>query len=712
MEAGFNLEIIASEPLLRAPVAIDFDNKGRIWVAEMPGYMHNIEGHGENEPNGTIKILEDLDGDGKIDHAKIFLDSLVLPRALSLVYGGLLYAEPPNLWFAEIEDDKPKKLVLIDSLYATEGNPEHQPNGLHMNIDNWIYNAKSNFRYQRRNGVWKKEATTFRGQWGISSDNFGRLYYNDNVRQLIGDHILPNQLIKNKYFVPKHGVNQLLTNDQRVYPVQPVLVNRGYAPGILNADSLLVNVTAACGPLVYRGGNFPEDYEENVFVCLPEANLIKRNILSFEGNRTIARQAWEGKEFLTSLDMGFRPVSLYNGPDGNLYVVDMHLGVLGHHAYLSPYLKKLAREKQMDTIVDMGRILKVSHNSNSSAIKPNFDQISTADLLQLLKSKNGWIRDRAQQLLIHKNATNTIPALRKMAEDTAAPLTQMHALYTLKGLDALTFELLEKCAESGHPQITSHALILLEDFATQANLQKYRQLFETLFLKNDPLIDSYLASSLGKWMEVSEAYFLPKLELMAQKYNEDPIVQEALLSGLSGNMERALTYLKPKSQLPDKALITGLEQSIIQQQEDKPNRIFSEHFLTEDNRTLGAKVFRQICAACHGINGMGTEGLAPPLLNSEYLSGSLDRLGLIVLHGLSGPISVGNEPFDHDLSMPGLLSNASLSDEDIAGVIVYVSNAFSDEPQGLKPEEVQVLRNVKSASGMEFTEPELRAYKK
>lgn len=340
IESGFELSVVASEPLLKAPVAMDFDAQGRMWVVQMPGYMNDMQGSGENEPTGSIQILEDLDKDGVADHAKVFLDSLVMPRALALVYGGLLYSEPPYLWFVEIENDKPINRVIVDSIYAPVGNPEHQPNGLLMNMDNWIYNAKSNFRYQRKNSVWKKEPTTFRGQWGISRDNFGRLYYNDNSRQLLGDHVLPNRFIRNKYFTPKVGVNQLLTKDQRVYPLHATLVNRGYAKGILNKDSLLVNVTAACSPMIYRGGEFPRAYFENAFVCIPEANLIKRNLISFSGDSTAARQAWQGKEFLASTDEGFRPVNLYNGPDGSMYIVDMHRGMVGHHAYLSPYLKK------------------------------------------------------------------------------------------------------------------------------------------------------------------------------------------------------------------------------------------------------------------------------------------------------------------------------------------------------------------------------------
>jgi hypothetical protein len=203
IETGFELQLVAKEPLIAAPVAIDFDNHGRIWVVEMRGYMPDLSGNGEEKPVGRISILEDFDDNGVAQTSKVFLDSLVLPRALAHVYGGLLYAEPPNLWFVEINNDKPGKKTLVDSMYAAGGYVELQPNGLMTNVDNWIYSANSTSRYQMKNGKWLREPTTFRGQWGISKDDYGRLYYNYNEAQLAGYYVLPNALMNNPYFVPK-----------------------------------------------------------------------------------------------------------------------------------------------------------------------------------------------------------------------------------------------------------------------------------------------------------------------------------------------------------------------------------------------------------------------------------------------------------------------------------------------------------------------------
>src|SRR5690606_3423467 len=142
VEEGFEVALVAAEPLVIAPVAMTFDEKGRIWVVEMDGYMPDTLGRGEDAPVGRVVILTDRNADGRMDDRQVFLDSLVMPRAICLVDSGLLLAEPPNLWFYEIHEDQPVGRMLVDSAYAEGGNVEHQPNGLLRGLDNWIYSAK------------------------------------------------------------------------------------------------------------------------------------------------------------------------------------------------------------------------------------------------------------------------------------------------------------------------------------------------------------------------------------------------------------------------------------------------------------------------------------------------------------------------------------------------------------------------------------------
>ena len=711
LEDGFNLEVIAAEPLLKAPVAIDFDAKGRVWVAQMPGYMNDLQGSGEEDPSGSIVILEDLDNDGIADHSKVFMDSLVMPRALAHVYGGLLYAEPPYLWFVDIKDDKPVNKVLVDSIYAVEGNPEHQPNGLELNIDNWIYNAKSNFRYRRKAGKWEKEPTTFRGQWGITHDNFGRLYYNDNSRILLGDYALPNTFINNKYFTPKSSLDKLLTSDQRVYPVFAGSVNRGYAKGVLNADSILVNATAACSPLVYRGGEFTESYDENVFICIPEGNLVKRALLTFTGDSVIAKQAWQEKEFITSTDEGFRPVSLKNGPEGSMYIVDMHRGMIGHHAYMSPYLRDKAKAKELDTIINFGRILKVAHENSTADKIPDFNALNGSELVKLLSNDNGWIRDRAQHFLIFKEAIDVIDEVKDVALNSENQWSQIHALYVLEGLNALSFDFLTTIIDKSNSQVASHGLVLLKEFASAAHIEKALVLFNNVIERNEIELDLYLGNSLGTWMSLDERKFTPVMMKILTRKPENYTLVDAVIGGLSAVDTEVYNNFVIMDSLKHTPFVNKLARTISDKNAGKMNAIFTKEKTTEDTRTSGARMFFQICASCHGAGGKGIEGLAPPLMNSEHVKNT-ERLALIILHGLEGPVHVNGELYNINLAMPGLIRNDNITDKDIANIISYVTNAFSDKPKRLSTTRIQELRNVKSSSGMEFTEKELQALDK
>jgi mono/diheme cytochrome c family protein len=700
IEDGFELSVIASESFFKAPVSMDFDNKGRMWVVEMIGYMPNLEGVGEDEPNGRISILEDLDKDGVIDHSKTFLDKLILPRALAQVYGGLLYSDGPKLWFVEIKNDKPGKKTLVDPIYAEGGNVEHTSNGLMMNIDNWIYNANYNFRYQLKNGKWLKEPTTNRGQWGITKDNFGRLYYNNNSTQLQGDYVLPNKAIRNKYFKPTAAEGQKLTND-KVFPIHQTSVNRGYQKGVLDERGYLTEVTASCGPLIYRGGAFPDAYNQNAFVCVPEANLIKRNLMSFKNLQTVANQAVEGKEFIASTDEGFRPVNLFNGPDGAIYIVDMHRGIIQHKAYISQYLSEQLGNKKLDTLQNAGRILKVISKTNKLNPIPDLSKASSKDLVALLSHPNGWLRDRSQQILIQKNDKTIVKdliALTKVNNDFS---TAIHALYVLDGLNALTFETLsEVISQSKQPEIIAHSLGLTERFATIQNSAKMKTLSSQIFAQNNDLTDLYLAYSLNNWLKTDNS-FLSILSQIEKNHAEKRMYQEAIVSSLEGKEEQYLT-----TQNPSALLKSNLAVAISNHQKKELNSIFVKEKNVVDNRTKGLQLFRTICATCHGADGKGIQDLAPPLKGSEYIDGSMKRLAAIILHGLSGPLTVNGKLYKLNNEMPGLVNNKDISDQDIVDIIKYTQNALAKEGKGISPSDVKILRDKKPV-GVLFNEKQL-----
>lgn len=699
IEDGFELNLIASEPFLKAPVTMDFDNKGRMWVVEMVGYMPNLEGIGEEEPNGKISILEDLDKDGVVDNKKVFLNQLVLPRAVAHVYGGLLYVDGPKLIFVEIKNDKPGKKTIVDPFYAEGGNVEHSSNGLMMNIDNWIYNANLNFRYRLKNGKWLKEPTSSRGQWGITKDNFGRLYFNNNSTNLKGDLVLPNKVIRNKYFKPLVSENLRLASN-KVYPIHATSLNRGYQQGVVDANGYLKEVTAACGPLVYRGGVFPDAYNLNAFVCVPEANLIKRNVLSFKNTQTTGRQAIEGKEFLASTDEGFRPVNLFTGPDGAMYIVDMHRGIIQHKAYISQYLAEQLAIKKLDTLQNAGRILKVTSKEKTTFKIQDLTKATNKELLTYLSHPNGWLRDRAQQLLIEKKDLTLIKELLVLSKTNNEFSTAIHALYVLEGLNALSFNNLSNIILSSKNQETiAHALGLLEPFASTQNVATIMDIATQLFAQNNEIIDLYLTMALNAWIKISEPTFLPILAEVDKKYSAEKIFQEAITSSLEGKEENYLKIMNPSELLKSSLML-----SFNNRQKKEMNRIFVMEFRETDTRTKGLKLYRSICGTCHGADGRGIQDLAPPLKGSEYIDGSMKRLAGIILHGISGPISVNGKLYELNNEMPALLNNTDVSDQDIVDIIRFTQNAFAKVGKGISAEDVKKQRaNRPPGSGI-YTE--------
>ena len=226
----FGIELVAAEPLVGDPVAMQFDPDGRIWVVEMRGYMPNIEGTGEDKPVGQVVVLEDTNGDGRMDQSTVFLDNLVMPRAIALIDDGVVIAEPPRLWFCKDTngDLKCDERTEIANDYATQNdpkhgmrsNPEHASNGLMWAMDNWIYSANHDVQFRYEGGEWMRQATHSRGQWGISQDNYGRIYYNSNSDQLRGDILPAAYLKRNPHLSGAKGAGVRLASSQEVWPAR------------------------------------------------------------------------------------------------------------------------------------------------------------------------------------------------------------------------------------------------------------------------------------------------------------------------------------------------------------------------------------------------------------------------------------------------------------------------------------------------------------
>ncbi len=545
-DPGLRVELVAAEPLVQDPVAITFDAGGRLWVVEMLGFMQDIEGTGEQDPVGRVSVLFDDDGDGQMDRRTIFLDSLVLPRAVGLVDGGVLVAENIPLWFAEDLDGDfvADRKTLVDSTYGGSGMPEHSANGLWRGMDNWIYNAKSQYRYRREGGQWIKDETEFRGQWGIAHDNAGRLVYNYNWSQLHADLVPPNSLDDNPNHTPGSGIDHGLTLDRTIFPIRSnTAVNRGYVPRTLDAEGRLLEFASACGPLIYRGDALPESYRGDAFVCEPTANLIKQNEIVETGFLLEARATYPDREFLASTDERFRPISLAPGPDGALYVVDMYKGIIQHGPYMTDYLREVTLDRKLDQPVHMGRIWRITRENSGGGsegesaaginrTKVPLDQLDPVALVGMLDSPDGWTRDTAQRLLVAGADSSAVDALRQLVAQ-GSPLGQLHALWTLEGMGWEQPDSYLAALASEDPYVVQAALRILEPLCREnAGVRQQVEAFvQSEFPGSAPLVQMQMVLQSDL---ISEDVALPVISAFLSEYDSLPVARDVALSSLEG----------------------------------------------------------------------------------------------------------------------------------------------------------------------------------
>lgn len=546
------IELVAAEPLVQDPVAMQFDAQGRLWVVEMLGFMQDIDGTGENDPVGRVSVLTDDDGDGRMDRSTVFLDSLVMPRAMAVVEDGVLVAENIPLWLARDTDgdDVADERILIDSTYGGSGMPEHSANGLLRGMDNWYYNAKSHFRYRKTSEGWIKDSTEFRGQWGIAQDDAGRLFYNYNWSQLHADLVPPGYIGRNPNHKPSSGIDYGLTLERRVFPIRSnTAINRGYVPGTLDEAGRILEFASACGPLVYRGAALPDHYNGDAFVCEPTGNLIKQNNIVEEGFMLSASGVYKNREFLASRDERFRPVSLASGPDGALYVVDMYKGIIQHGPYMTPYLREVTLARKLDNPIHMGRIWRIKRK-NSKTELPDLAAKSPEQWVTELNNPNGWTRDMAQHLLVAKKDTTTLLALRQLAAEGQFP-GQLHAIRTLEGLNALGTPELWRAADAKDSHVAITALRLLGEKAETDELLRvdFQSYVTTHFKSADPQVQ--LQMVLSGYVLQSPALF-DILNPFLTAYGSIPLARDAALSVLRNREMEFLTYLKqiPSWQVP------------------------------------------------------------------------------------------------------------------------------------------------------------------
>jgi glucose/arabinose dehydrogenase len=548
MPPGYRVELVASEPLIQEPVALDWDTDGRLWAVEMPGFMANITGSNEHDPIGRVVVLEDTDGDGRMDKRTIFADGLVLARSLKILDRGVLVAEPPNVWLMRdtTGDLRMDTKELVTNQYGRfEGDPQNNANGFYWGLDNRMYTAgQADIQLRLKDGVFEVQKTLQRGEWGVSQDDGGRTYRNTNESALHVDLVPTSYYARNPNLVRTRGSYERLADDNSelntVWPVRPNPgTNRAYQTGIDREDGSLARFTSVCAPLVYRGDRLPAELYGNVFVAEPAANLVSRIALADDGKALRARKAYDRGEFLASTDERFRPVYLSNAPDGAMYIADMYRGIIEHRISITMYLRDQIFARKLEQPTGFGRIYRVVHDSTRRDTTRTLAHASPAQLVETLSHPNGWRRDTAQRLLVERGAKSVVPALVKLAEGAKDPRARLHALWTLDGIDAIQPATVTKALEDVSRDVRVSAIRIAERWMGDARHPIQAAVLNRI---DDPdwAVHQQLAASLGVLPSgPRETAAVALLE----RYADDPVVMDAALSGLRGSEAAVLERL-------------------------------------------------------------------------------------------------------------------------------------------------------------------------
>jgi putative membrane-bound dehydrogenase-like protein len=522
---GFKVDLVAAEPDVVDPVAMCFDERGRLFVCEMRGYPNGGVGTGI-ETRGRIRCLTDTDGDGVFETSHTFAEGLRFPMGIQPWKGGLLVAVAPDILYLK-DTDGDGKADRTTTLYTgfNLANIQQMVNSFQWGLDNWVYGcagsdggtvksvekpdaAEVSLRNRGlRFRPWlpaSLEPTSGGGQYGLTADDYQRWFTATNSQHLRQIVLPEHYLRRNPYLavsavtldIPEHGAAAKVF---RTSPFEPWRVERttrragGPDAKRFPTTELVPGgyITSACSPLIYTADIFPEPYRGNNFVCDPANNLIHREILVGQGAVFSARRVDPATEFLTSTDNWFRPVHLSIGPDGAMYVLDFYREVIETPLSLPDDIKrKLNLESR-----GRGRIWRVAPEGFKPSKMPDLSQMTTAKLADELLHGNPWRRLTAQRLLIERQPKDATPAIRERLSRAVGKGGRANCLWTLNGLGGLTPDDVFPVFDDPQSGMREQALRLAEGFfATSADLRRRAAGLET---DPDPRVRFQLALSAG-----------------------------------------------------------------------------------------------------------------------------------------------------------------------------------------------------------------------
>lgn len=580
VETGFALEQVATEPQTTDPVALDFDEHGRLFVVEMLGYSENA-----GDMLGRIRMLEDADHDGRFERSTVYADGLGWPTAVLCYDDGVFVAAAPEiLYFRDADGDGKAEVRKVAFTGFGTHNVQGLLNSFRWGLDNRIHVAASSCGADLRRGdqpdaeplvlrgrnfsfdpeTLEARAESGASQHGYFIDPLGREFTCNNsnhIQQIVCDDA---DLSRNPYLQAPSPLRSIAVEGPtadvfRISPVEPWreirtrLRKKGIVEGIVEGGGRPAGYfTSATGVTIYTGDAWPAQYRGNAFIGDVGSNLVHRKTVesSPDGVALVARRATPEREFVASKDIWFRPVQFANGPDGNLYILDMYREVIEHPDSLPPVIKK---HLDLTSGRDKGRLYRVIRADRTAEQKQKqFNRslpgdASISELVAMLAHPNGWHRTTATRLLFERKDPAAVPALRKLLQDGAAPIEgRVLALYGLQSAGQLDLATLESALADASAALREHGVRLasrwLRDPANGESPGRTGVERAVIALADDPDLNVRYrtAFALGDCREAARIGALAKI-VKRDAQNAD--VQIAVLSSLAQGADALLHEL-------------------------------------------------------------------------------------------------------------------------------------------------------------------------
>ncbi len=544
---GLTVDLVAAEPLVTSPVAIDFGPDGRLWVCEMYDYPQGLDG--KFQPGGRVRALTDTDGDGRFDRSDVFLTGIPFPTGVTVWRKGVLVCAAPDILYAE-DTDGDGQADLVRKLFSGFGTENFQArvNSLEYGLDGWVYGSCGLFGGEITNDAGKPalslgnrdfrirpdtgeiEPATGRTQQGRPRDDFGNWYGCDNSNFARQYPLADQDLRRNPHVVPPAAAAAVPADAE---------ANRFYTSAaqlqLFKLSGQGGRATAACGIGVYRDDLLGEKLRGDLFTCEPVGLVVHHLSLKPRGSTFTGERPSDeaGKEFLASTNNWFRPVQARTGPDGALWVVDMARFVIEHPRWIPE--EELAKV-DVRAGHDMGRIYRVRPTDQPARPWKRLDTLDAAGLVEAIDSPSGWQRDLAMQMLLWRKESVPTDRLEEIARKSKWAEARVQALCALDGLGQLNSDLLLTALKDPHPGVRRHAVR-----GAESRVGQEPQLQAALLMLSeeaDPQVRLQLAVTLGSVPTAEAGRMLVQL---ATHPDADAYLRGAAISSLTtGNVLPAL----------------------------------------------------------------------------------------------------------------------------------------------------------------------------